>query len=1542
MFFTFLRILLVLAAIYGIITTQVKQIFSFKLTQRKSNLIPLGNHAFVQRCGRSCLGDFVQKAIPFNRLNTLARISNGKIHKIYRKNGRYIGEFALEALRTHNSTWGERNLLCLWKRNIKGYISTRNSAFIRWIPLYAKENSHSEGETSVKRRGMNNINGSTRDRRIIERRNLFDDKRENDDVLFERENKSKEDTKRNFYMRHNKSSVNVVSSSNGNSHRYGEENIPKNNHVKGSVEGINIEQKMHQQRYPFRVMRSSVVTTTATATATTRSNAIATTRSNAIATTRSNAIATTRSNAIATTRSNAIATTRSNAIATTRSNAIATTAAGRADAKNLGKTLEGEVYHVSKDSVFVRIGSIDGYGILFKNKANLGDDIEDMSSYFKVGQKVHVKVLSVNIKRNLYYVGNIIKYNEDIRMDRGDCSKGLITKVCGSYCFVKILKNGSTGYLHKSKLQFGRTQNDRNDTTNLIPTRKDNLALDDERLKRWIQFNNLFNIWDIIDVEIVDQSDNDFKSNYILTIPIGSNTYKKMETFLQSVMNTEREDVKDVIQGVEERHNIYEFPSQWEETRLDNNKGKRKLITNRETFEKEDKKMYIGKGHSKRGKESSPKVKNVSKVYHHGGNISLSEFAKTVKISASSVKKFFVINENKAYSSNYVLSYDQIKRACEYFGIDCSAERVDPFPTGNKGQAHISAGDNAKLLTSEKEEPAQFGKGDNAKLLASEKEEPAQFGKAESAEQLASEKEEPAQFCEGDNAEQLASEKEEQAQFCKAESAEHLASEKEEQAQFCKAESAEHLASEKEEQAQFCKAESAEHLASEKEEQAQFCKAESAEHLASEKEEQAQFCKAESAEHLASEKEEQAQFCKAESAEHLASEKEEQAQFCKAESAEHLASEKEEQAQFCKAESAEHLASEKEEQAQFCKAESAEQFVTRKEGKTPMHVEAATEPEKRNVVVSFIGHINHGKTSLFDCICGTKERNKEHGLITQNIRAFKARVKDGYTFTFIDTPGHEAFMTVRKRGVTISDISILVISGEEGIQEQTVECIHLIKKYNIKVIIAITKIDLITVSIDRILNDLLYHGISTEMNGGNIQVIECSINYENSIDKLLDAIYLESEFINLDVKSNERTHGVILDSYMEKNRIVSINLVQNGKLMINDFFYTGSSYGKIKMIINHENKNVKCAYPSDPVKIIGYSKNSLPVAGDQFFVVDSEEVAKEISDHNRDEMRAAELKNYEYTSVAMDTYKDFILPRGSQRGDSNERNGDSDKNRESSFPNGDSDKNGESCFPNGDSDKNGESCFPNGDSDKNGESRFPNGDSNWSDENNRPSDVGCSDRPSERGDSAHASKLQDVYVNFFVKSDKQGTIDVLRSSILKLRKEDTIFRVQNKIVYANIGDITSSDIAYARSLDAIIIGFNVKLSKNIPKNARKSNCCFLFANVLYELETQVISEMEKRLSTKPKGILKGSARILKIFNIAKLGKVAGCMVTHGTINNNSDVRILRGHKVVYIGKIISLKIVKEEKSQVTQGDECGMGFDNFVDLLPEDVVESYE
>ncbi|SBT36285.1 sporozoite surface antigen MB2 (MB2) [Plasmodium ovale wallikeri] len=1436
MFFTFLRILLVLAAIYGIITTQVKQIFSFKLTQRKSNLIPLGNHAFVQRCGRSCLGDFVQKAIPFNRLNTLARISNGKIHKIYRKNGRYIGEFALEALRTHNSTWGERNLLCLWKRNIKGYISTRNSAFIRWIPLYAKENSHSEGETSVKRRGMNNINGSTRDRRIIERRNLFDDKRENDDVLFERENKSKEDTKRNFYMRHNKSSVNVVSSSNGNSHRYGEENIPKNNHVKGSVEGINIEQKMHQQRYPFRVMRSSVVTTTATATATTRSNAIATTRSNAIATTRSNAIATTRSNAIATTRSNAIATTRSNAIATTRSNAIATTrsnaiattAAGRADAKNLGKTLEGEVYHVSKDSVFVRIGSIDGYGILFKNKANLGDDIEDMSSYFKVGQKVHVKVLSVNIKRNLYYVGNIIKYNEDIRMDRGDCSKGLITKVCGSYCFVKILKNGSTGYLHKSKLQFGRTQNDRNDTTNLIPTRKDNLALDDERLKRWIQFNNLFNIWDIIDVEIVDQSDNDFKSNYILTIPIGSNTYKKMETFLQSVMNTEREDVKDVIQGVEERHNIYEFPSQWEETRLDNNKGKRKLITNRETFEKEDKKMYIGKGHSKRGKESSPKVKNVSKVYHHGGNISLSEFAKTVKISASSVKKFFVINENKAYSSNYVLSYDQIKRACEYFGIDCSAERVDPFPTGNKGQAHISAGDNAKLLTSEKEEPAQFGKGDNAKLLASEKEEPAQFGKAESAEQLASEKEEPAQFCEGDNAEQLASEKEEQAQFCKAESAEHLASEKEEQAQFCKAESAE------------------------------------------------------------------------------------------------------------------HLASEKEEQAQFCKAESAEQFVTRKEGKTPMHVEAATEPEKRNVVVSFIGHINHGKTSLFDCICGTKERNKEHGLITQNIRAFKARVKDGYTFTFIDTPGHEAFMTVRKRGVTISDISILVISGEEGIQEQTVECIHLIKKYNIKVIIAITKIDLITVSIDRILNDLLYHGISTEMNGGNIQVIECSINYENSIDKLLDAIYLESEFINLDVKSNERTHGVILDSYMEKNRIVSINLVQNGKLMINDFFYTGSSYGKIKMIINHENKNVKCAYPSDPVKIIGYSKNSLPVAGDQFFVVDSEEVAKEISDHNRDEMRAAELKNYEYTSVAMDTYKDFILPRGSQRGDSNERNGDSDKNRESSFPNGDSDKNGESCFPNGDSDKNGESCFPNGDSDKNGESRFPNGDSNWSDENNRPSDVGCSDRPSERGDSAHASKLQDVYVNFFVKSDKQGTIDVLRSSILKLRKEDTIFRVQNKIVYANIGDITSSDIAYARSLDAIIIGFNVKLSKNIPKNARKSNCCFLFANVLYELETQVISEMEKRLSTKPKGILKGSARILKIFNIAKLGKVAGCMVTHGTINNNSDVRILRGHKVVYIGKIISLKIVKEEKSQVTQGDECGMGFDNFVDLLPEDVVESYE
>ncbi|SCO63783.1 sporozoite surface antigen MB2, putative [Plasmodium berghei] len=542
--------------------------------------------------------------------------------------------------------------------------------------------------------------------------------------------------------------------------------------------------------------------------------------------------------------------------------------------------------------------------------------------------------------------------------------------------------------------------------------------------------------------------------------------------------------------------------------------------------------------------------------------------------------------------------------------------------------------------------------------------------------------------------------------------------------------------------------------------------------------------------------------------------------------------------------------------------------------------------KKRNIVVTFIGHINHGKTSLFDYICKTNERNKEHGLITQNIRAFKANLNDNSVCTFIDTPGHEAFIPIRQRGIQISDLSILVISADEGIQEQTIECIKLIKELNIKIIIAITKTDIPNVDVDRIINDLLYYDISTEMNGGEIQVVECSIYKEDSINKLLDAIYLESEFIDLSIKYNENAEGVVLDSYIGKNGIVSINLLQKGILKLNDNFYTGSSYGKIKVLKNYMNKNVKYAHPSDPVVIIGYNKNSIPIAGNKFHVVESETIAKEISEHNKDTILSSQINDFNYSMAILDKYKDMIInPEIKNKNDINGEN--------------------------------------------NVETQLDNENGNII----------------EKNIEENENKLKDIYINYFIKCDKQGTIDILKNSILKLSKEDTIYRIRNKIIYANIGDISLSDINYALSFNAIIIGFNVKIAKNI-KNGKSSknnlSSQFIFSNVLYELIEQIENEMIKRLSKKPTGKYIGKAKILKIFNLSKFGKISGCIVINGTIKNNSNVRILRDGNVIYVGKIISLKVLKNERSQVNQNEECGIAFDNFTDFNTCDIIEAYE
>ncbi|CAD2110108.1 sporozoite surface antigen MB2, putative translation initiation factor IF-2, putative [Plasmodium vinckei petteri] len=999
---------------------------------------------------------------------------------------------------------------------------------------------------------------------------------------------------------------------------------------------------------------------------------------------------------------------------------------------NIGKSFEGTVTSVHEGAAYIKISDLNSFGVLFKNKSNLGNDIDNMNNYFKVDQKVTVKILGVNLKKNIYYLGNIIKYNKDIILEKGDQSKGLITKICESYCFIKILKNGSVGYLHRSKLRFldnyilnnlGDTAKNKEDNINnndlSFESLLDVTSLEmQSKLTKLIQFQNIFKIWDIIDIEILSKSEQNFSSSYILTIPKETSTFKRVLEYAQSaykqnkinlttsgnkqenstnislkgILNVKKKINDQTQQNLEEFTNI-DGKEIMKDTILNTSNDyiniQKKKKNNKIIYNLEDDKIPMKKERSKindnfensvkkKKKKKDKEKEKLTKTYQLPNNniINMSMLSKIIKISPSSLKKFFMINEKKEFSFNSELTLDQIKKACDYFEIQYSS--VLPAIPHEKSSEIDTTSVNAIESVENKSSPSLISSSNSVSL-----------------------KMEPGEDIEN-------------------------------------------------------------------------------------------------------------------------------------------------------------------------------KPVDKKE-------------KKRNIVVTFIGHINHGKTSLFDYICKTNERNKEHGLITQNIRAFKANINENSVCTFIDTPGHEAFIPIRQRGIQISDLSILVISGEEGIQEQTIECIKLIKELNIKIIIAITKTDIPNIDVDRIINDLLYYDISTEVNGGEIQVVECSIYKEDSINKLLDAIYLESEFIDLSIKDNEKAEGVVLDSYVGKNGIVSINLLQKGVLKLNDNFYTGSSYGKIKVLKNYMNKNIKCAYPSDPIIIIGYNKNSLPIAGDKFHVVESETIAKEISEHNKDTILSSQINDFNYSMPTLDKYENFIInPEMASGNDTIDQN-----NAETQQS-----------------------------SDKNSEVLENNVEQN--DDENR---------------------LKDVYINYFIKCDKQGTIDILKNSILKLSKEDTIYRVRNKIIYANIGDISSSDINYALSFDAIIIGFNVKIAKNV-KNVKSSknnaNSQFIFSNILYELIENVENEMTKRLSKKPTGKYIGKAKILKIFNISKLGKISGCSVISGTIKNNSNVRILRDGHVIYVGKIISLKVVKEERAQVNQNEECGMAFENFTDFNSGDIIEAYE
>lgn len=493
----------------------------------------------------------------------------------------------------------------------------------------------------------------------------------------------------------------------------------------------------------------------------------------------------------------------------------------------------------------------------------------------------------------------------------------------------------------------------------------------------------------------------------------------------------------------------------------------------------------------------------------------------------------------------------------------------------------------------------------------------------------------------------------------------------------------------------------------------------------------------------------------------------------------------------------------------------------------------------RPAVVTVMGHVDHGKTSLLDSLRETNVVSREAGGITQHIGAYQVTLGKNQAVTFLDTPGHEAFTAMRARGANVTDIVILVVAADDGIQPQTIEAINHAKAANVPIIVAVNKIDKPEADPVRIKTDLLNHEIQVEELGGDILSIDISAKQKTNIDKLLETLLLQAELLELKANPNREAEGIVVEAKLEQGRgSVATVLVQRGTLKIGDIIIAGDQWGRVRALVNDLGENIKSATPSQPVEILGLQ--ATPSAGDEFHVVKNENRAREITEYRQNQKRKA---------------KAAIAGRG---------------NLEQMF-----------------------------------------------------------------------SKIKDGQASEFsviVKTDVQGSAEAIVNSLEKLSTDEVTLRV----IHAAVGVINETDINLAKASNAFVAGFNVRATSQARDLAQKEDITIKYYSVIYEIVQDSKDFMSGMLSPTIEEDLIGHAEIRNVFNISKVGKVAGCRVTDGLIKRGAKVRILRDNVVVYEGTLKTLKHVKDEVKEIKEGYECGMTFENYNDIKPNDVVECYD
>ena len=489
-------------------------------------------------------------------------------------------------------------------------------------------------------------------------------------------------------------------------------------------------------------------------------------------------------------------------------------------------------------------------------------------------------------------------------------------------------------------------------------------------------------------------------------------------------------------------------------------------------------------------------------------------------------------------------------------------------------------------------------------------------------------------------------------------------------------------------------------------------------------------------------------------------------------------------------------------------------------------------------VVTVIGHVDHGKTTLLDIIRKTDVTKGEAGGITQRIGAYQIKI-DNKKIVFIDTPGHEAFTTMRARGVKATDIAVLVVAADDGVMPQTVEAINHAKAANVPVIVAINKIDKANANVEKVKKGLTKYDLVSEEWGGETLMVEVSALQNKGIEKLLEAISLQAEMLDLKANPDIPAKGLILETKLDKKRgIVASVLIQDGTLEIGNYFITGLSYGKIKSLHNDKGKSIINAGPSTPVEIIGFGK--MPKAGDYFHVVPDDKLAKIIINEREDEERD---KIIEKTSLSLDNLFLEI------------KEGKIDK------------------------------------------------------------------------------------FKIILKTDTQGSLDALQEAIKKIKIEND--EVIIDIIHEGVGNITETDVMLATASRAIIIGFNIRPDSNIQKIAKSEKVDIRLYRIIYNLIDEIKSALKGYLKPKIEEYVCGQAEVREIFKIPKIGTIAGSYVLSGKISNNENIRVIRDGKLIYEGKVSSLKRFKEDVKEVNTGFECGIGVEKFNDIKLKDILEFY-